>query len=330
MIKLNVTDRRILEILDANSRSSYNEIAKAIRSIPETVRYRVQKLINEGLVYKFYTVIDTGKLGYALYKTFFKLQGVNRKEFEKIIKYLNTQKIVVWIVRFEGKYDLGLTLRCENLRDVKDFLDSLGNKFPNVIQERTFGINIFSQYLPRGYLYSEKKSLTNLKGYSSDSKRVKIDSLGEIVLSTLAENSRVTCKEISTIVNNSKKYLGTITPEAISKRIAKYEKEEVISGYGIVLNHSLIGQLQYKILIYLNSIEEKKLKEFIKFSSSHLRVQYIIRVLSPWDYEITLEVENIKQLREFKEALQDKFSKLVKNIDILQITDYFKYNLVSL
>ena len=74
-MKLDLKDRKILYELDLNARQSDKEIAKKVGISREAVRYRIQKLIDEGYINYFITLLNTMKLGFYWYRTFFKFQS---------------------------------------------------------------------------------------------------------------------------------------------------------------------------------------------------------------------------------------------------------------
>jgi len=59
---LDKTDRKIIAALEENSRQSNKAIAKKARANEHVVAYRIQRLINEGIIKKIYCVINRGAL----------------------------------------------------------------------------------------------------------------------------------------------------------------------------------------------------------------------------------------------------------------------------
>ena len=62
--KLDDKDKQILNLLQKNSRRSFTEIAKYLDVSEATVRYRVKKLIDAGVINKFTVLLDPRKIGY--------------------------------------------------------------------------------------------------------------------------------------------------------------------------------------------------------------------------------------------------------------------------
>ena len=63
--KLDDKDKRILNLLQENSRLSYTEIANELKISEATVRYRVKKLTDAGIISKFTVLLDPRKIGFG-------------------------------------------------------------------------------------------------------------------------------------------------------------------------------------------------------------------------------------------------------------------------
>ncbi|EOR23172.1 Lrp/AsnC family transcriptional regulator [Cytobacillus oceanisediminis] len=62
-MKLDETDKRILDLLTANGRLSYVEIGKELNLSRVAIRERVSQLIENGVIEKFSAVINSEKVG---------------------------------------------------------------------------------------------------------------------------------------------------------------------------------------------------------------------------------------------------------------------------
>ena len=63
---LDELDRMILHILQENGRASYSEIARRLNVPESTVRLRVKKLVEKGVIRKFAALINPFKAGYSI------------------------------------------------------------------------------------------------------------------------------------------------------------------------------------------------------------------------------------------------------------------------
>ncbi|HHI01394.1 MAG TPA: Lrp/AsnC family transcriptional regulator, partial [Thermococcus litoralis] len=65
-MKMDEIDKNILKLLQEDGRMSYSEIARRIGVPESTVRLRVKRLIEEGIIRKFAALINPFKAGYTI------------------------------------------------------------------------------------------------------------------------------------------------------------------------------------------------------------------------------------------------------------------------
>lgn len=108
MSSIDEIDKVILETLKTNSRISYNEISQKVGKTEATVRRRVQKLIEDGIITKF--TIDYEIKSKP--KTFATVKVIpDLKNIKDIIRDLDTVEEITSIWRLSG--DCGLLLKVE-------------------------------------------------------------------------------------------------------------------------------------------------------------------------------------------------------------------------
>ena len=119
---MDIIDQKILELLKENSRMSFNKISENINKTEATVRRRVKKLLEEGILKRF-TVeyeIDSRQKVYATIKI-----EPDFKEIKRILKELLKIDEISNIWRLSG--DCGLLLKVD--------LDSI-DKFNPLIEDK--------------------------------------------------------------------------------------------------------------------------------------------------------------------------------------------------
>ena len=110
-------DRKILEILQGNSRLSNTEIAKAMGVSEGTIRKRIKRLVDEGIIEKFTTI--TKKEG----QDAIILVRVDTRESGKTIKSLKEKFKEVY--EFSGKADLAIRIRCASIDEINVTVDEI-------------------------------------------------------------------------------------------------------------------------------------------------------------------------------------------------------------
>ncbi len=310
-------DKKILYELDKNSRVSYSQIAKATRLKQETVRYRINSLVKEGVIQKFLAILNTTKLGNSYYQIMLKLQNVNEESKNFIIDFLKNNNKIAWIGNLEGSYDIAFILYVKNQIELQSMINELFEKFSKVIMKKTISVNLYAEFFPRDYLINKERIKIKKAAYKPYEKSIILDEIDGKICYLLGINSRISSIEMAKKIN--------ISSDAILQRLKRLKKEEIILGYNLVLNQEKINQAHYKILIYLNNISKEKEKSLIMFSSINNLVIAIVKTLAEWDYEIDIEVENVNQLKEFTMNLTNHFSDIIKDYELIRIVNMPKY-----
>ena len=77
-------DKRILFELEKNARIPDTQLAKIVNKSKDTVRYRIKKLEEVGILIGYTTVIDYSKLGYSSVRVYFKFHNLSPEQQRKL------------------------------------------------------------------------------------------------------------------------------------------------------------------------------------------------------------------------------------------------------
>ncbi|MFX0038114.1 MAG: Lrp/AsnC family transcriptional regulator [Promethearchaeota archaeon] len=123
---MDIIDQKILELLEENSRMSFNEIAEKINKTEATVRRRVKRLKDEGTIEKF-TInydIDTAQKIHATIKI-----EPDFKDIKRILRELTSIEEISNIWRLSG--DCGLLLKVD-LPSIEKFNPMIEDKISQI------------------------------------------------------------------------------------------------------------------------------------------------------------------------------------------------------
>jgi DNA-binding Lrp family transcriptional regulator len=115
-IKLDNTDRKILELLQRNSNITNALLAKEIGLSPAPTLERVNKLENGGVIKSYHAVIDPATVGLGV-STFVMvtLKGHNKENIEKFMNAINTVEEVIECHHITGAGDFILKIICADI-----------------------------------------------------------------------------------------------------------------------------------------------------------------------------------------------------------------------
>jgi Lrp/AsnC family transcriptional regulator for asnA, asnC and gidA len=118
-------DRRILKILQRNSRTPLREISKEVGLAESTIYERIKKLKEKGIIKKFTVILDPNSLGFnvlsfILIKT---KAGMYSHVAEEIKKYPE----ICEVYETTGDYDMVVKIRTKSSTELNEFLDRIGS-----------------------------------------------------------------------------------------------------------------------------------------------------------------------------------------------------------
>ncbi|NJE01149.1 Lrp/AsnC family transcriptional regulator [Thermococcus sp. JdF3] len=117
---LDELDRMILHILQEDGRASYSEIARRLKVPESTVRLRVKKLIERGVIRKFSALINPFKAGYSIVA--FIAVDVEPSRVKKAAEELSKLPEVDVLGIATGAHDILMQVTVRDLHELESFL----------------------------------------------------------------------------------------------------------------------------------------------------------------------------------------------------------------
>jgi len=133
MLKIDNTDKQILEILQTNSNQSIKQIAAQLNLTNTPVHERIKKLEKSGIIASYTANIDAKKIG----KNLLVYTNVSLKEHAKefILNFetkIQATKSVIECHHVSGEHDYILKVLVKNMDDYRDFLTNQLAKIANI------------------------------------------------------------------------------------------------------------------------------------------------------------------------------------------------------
>jgi Lrp/AsnC family transcriptional regulator for asnA, asnC and gidA len=122
MNSLDVLDLKIIRALQADARKPVTRLAKEVGANQATVRKRIEKLVEAGIIQHFTVSLDYHKLGRAI-KAFVGLR-VQPARLREIVDHLAKHPDVQVLYRTSGDTDIILEVIFEKMEDLNAFLET--------------------------------------------------------------------------------------------------------------------------------------------------------------------------------------------------------------
>jgi len=122
-MELDETDYHILELLSKDARSSFREMAKALRLSASTVLLRVRKMQEEGVLRGFAPLISLEELGFGVTVAIsVKVKGGRLEEVEREIARLPN---VIAVYDVTGEWDVLVLAKFKAMNELNAFVKRL-------------------------------------------------------------------------------------------------------------------------------------------------------------------------------------------------------------
>ena len=314
-IKLDLKDKKMLTILDENARYSNSQIARKVQLSKPAIEYRLNRFKKNNIIFEFYTVIDFTKLGYSQYKLYFKFQDTTLEDEKKIVNYWNKDKNAVWVAQIRGRWDLAVSILAKSNFEFGKILSRFMNEFSKFILEKDVLLTEYSPIYAREYLVdTQSKEFI----YGVPSEVYELDETDKKILKELADNARISILDLSEKTN--------LTRDIINYRIKKLTKEGIIVQYRCYPNLPKIGINHYKVIFRTKNLNEEQEEKIRQYVATHKKVTQFLKLIGSWDLEIEFETENEDELYKSLTEIRKKFSDIIRDFDIIRITETYKYN----
>jgi len=119
-MKMDEIDKNILKLLQEDGRMSYSEIARRIGVPESTVRLRVKRLIEEGIIRKFAALINPFKAGYTIVA--FIAVDIEPNKIKRAVEELSKLPEVDVLGIATGAHDVLMQVTVRDLQELESFL----------------------------------------------------------------------------------------------------------------------------------------------------------------------------------------------------------------
>jgi len=318
-MKLNLKQKKILKLLAINCRFTLKDIAKAVGTSKDTVRYQIQKLVEEEKFGFFNTQFVHPNVGYTSTHHWVKLSTNFPIETLKKLPNVNS------INSSYGKYNYQILSLTKNKKQLQETIRAIKKlkplqyknadlsgqlkRFTNIVPTIDVSIKIPSNKKKVEYeLNEEQYAKPNLNF------KIKLDEKDKKIVATLLKNPRATFQEISQQTG--------INHETIKYRIKRYIKNRFINNFGLVPNFHKYGLYNSYFLFKVDKLEKENL---IKYLENQKKIYYSPQLSGDYDGMIYVLSKNPEELGKIYNEISLLLDKNLKELDLIFWDKTLKY-----
>lgn len=129
MSKIDIIDKKIVDLLMEDGRINCNEIARRLGISERSVRYRLDKLVNQGVI-RITAIVDPKKVGYAVVADVW--LEVESDCIREVAEKMTQYECVSYVAYAIGETDVSVQIIAKNNDEVYRFVTEVIGKTPGV------------------------------------------------------------------------------------------------------------------------------------------------------------------------------------------------------
>lgn len=316
--KLDLKDKKLLYLLLENARLPTGQIAKKIGLSKNAVLYRINRLVERGIIWKFFAIVDLHKVGIYSYDLFIKLKATEKQEKE-IKEYFSKHPSVVWATSLFGKWDLFVQILAKNPKDFEIILDGIVVHLGDALD--SYDAKLMVERLKIDHqLFPEVKIDYKFKPKEPDySKLFELDALDKKILNYLNEvDGLAPYHTIGRAVGASL--------ETTRNRIARLVKEGVIVRFFPFVVHPKIGLTRDLVVINFRHLTKEIEKEIIKQIKEIPEVHLAFKTVGKPEMYFWIVTQQSADVEKIVKELKNKFYEFIVEIEPLLTTEELTLN----
>jgi Transcriptional regulators len=122
-LKIDELDLKIISHLQENGRIPIAELAKRLNQPENTVRYRIERLLKNGVIRRFTALVDPRALGLNVSAAV--MFKVDPKKLDQLLEKLTSMKDVTNIYQLSGEWDLIAVVFAKDIQDLHERVEEL-------------------------------------------------------------------------------------------------------------------------------------------------------------------------------------------------------------
>lgn len=315
--KIDLKDLKMLSFMDFNARDSLSSFSKKTGLSKQSVDYRINSLIKNGIIEGFYPIIDTFMLGYKYCRILVQFSSLEPQNEKKFKKYVFENKNLFWALSLGGTFDYLLIFWVKTLAEFEKISKEFQALFGGFVLKKEE--HVITNVIHLSHQFSPGKMPRKRFDLKETEERTELDEQDKKILKQIASDAKMPLVEISSETG--------ISSKVIAYRIKKMEKKGFIAGYRPIINYGKLGLTYYKVFFNLKFDLIKEIDEFERFLLNHSKVIYIVHGISIHaNLDTEVLVSSSHEFFEFIKEIKNAFPKLISDYAYLIYTGTIKVN----
>ncbi len=316
MKKLSLEEKVVLQVALLQAEVPIRELAKQAGMQPHKVRYILSSFNESGIFLGKRAHVNAAAIGLVEYQTYLSLGAVTDAQHKEFPKFVSGLEGVSVVTDLAGEFQYDVRIMARTASDLNAVLDTIVARYPTLKVE---DLCIVREQFYCGARYVEHEKLTKTKAlhYGHTEQPIKIDEVGQRILSVLANSDYDSHREVA-------RKLG-MSISTVAYRISAMEREGIISGYYYLCDVRPVGQMPIILLLKTTKLGEMDRERFIRFCLAHKRIAVIDSLIGRWSMRLIVRVETHEEARQIVHELQNELGSHLLSVRLMPQLKLFHY-----
>ncbi len=313
-IGLDNLDKRLLFELDKDASQSFSTLGKKLRKSVPAIEYRINNLIEKGIIKSFIALIDYKGLGYTNYFLYWALRNMTPKKEDEIVEFLKKIPNVNGVFRCDGAWELFVGILAKDVFELNEILAKIKEELGGHMDREAFTVHTGAWHFRRNYLVPEEKReiIEYIPITGGKVETAETDKKDLKILSILKDGGRLSSVEVA--------QKAKLTPDIVRYRINKLKKDNILIG-AIFLPNYKNYYLFNRILLKIKHLSKENEKELFNYLNALPNIFRVIKTIGAYEIVIDGEFEDVDSFRKMLFELRSKFYSVIVYYDVLTIRE---------
>ncbi|MBI4015681.1 MAG: AsnC family transcriptional regulator [Candidatus Aenigmarchaeota archaeon] len=310
-------DKQLLAVLLENSRTPLGIMAKEVGLSKNAILYRIRKLKERGIIWKFFAPVEYKKLDIYQYHVFIKLRASAEREKE-IKEYFKNHPNVVWAGSIFGRWDLFVQFLVKKPAEFENILDDvltfLGDSLESY-DSKTLMENIKLDH----QIFTRKKSYKKIHKEIPTENIYILDDIDKKILHHLnTVDGLANYQELGKASGSSM--------ETARNHFRRLVHDGIIRTFFPFVVHKKLGLIQYFVQMNFRYMTKKIEAEIVNYIKSTHDIHLAFKVIGRPEIYFWYATDKQENAEALVRDIKNKFFRVLTDIEPMITTEEFTLN----
>jgi DNA-binding Lrp family transcriptional regulator len=322
------TDINILALLHQNSRIPLTEIGAKVDLSKDGVLYRINKLVEKGIIKKFFIDVDYKLLNFSKYILFIRFSDISPQKLEEISAQIQNIHEIIFSASCIGYWDIWLEILADSFARFNEVMDQIFGRFGTNIKDYHLLVISEEHKLYDPLLESEDYGILSIP-QKEKKPRYKKQEFEQLSNTPLKINV-IDYKILKSLENDSRKSYVDIAKETgialdtVKYRVKKLVETKLIMHFDLVLDYNKLGHNLDVVLFKFSKYTKDVSAKFISYLNANKNVRAAVSVIGKQEIMAEVLTHNREEYLNFINQIRSQFSDIFSGYTEIRVVSDIK------